>query len=109
MPEVIYLGEEAGESELLNALSEGRIDAIARGEVGNRNAAHTSDGFVVAVLDTQIEYGGFTLALEDKDLLVDMDQWLDYLTDDGNIDYAEWLADPTVFIRRARMWNTTGR
>ena len=109
MPEVIYLGEEVGESALLDALSEGRIDAIARGEIGNRNAAYARDGFVVALLDDKVEYGGFTLAVEDKDLLACIDQRINYLTDGGNIDYAQWLADPTVFIRRAEMWNAMGR
>ena len=35
MPQVVYLGDETGESELLEALREAEIDALARGEVGN--------------------------------------------------------------------------
>ena len=34
LPQVIYLGEVLGESELLEALVAGRLDAIARGEIG---------------------------------------------------------------------------
>ena len=36
MPQVIYFWEE--ESELLNALAEGRIAPVARGEIGSRDA-----------------------------------------------------------------------
>ena len=38
MPQVIYLGSELGEAELLDALAAGDIDALARGEIGNRDA-----------------------------------------------------------------------
>ena len=59
MPQVVYLGEKAGESELLNALREGTIDAVARGEIGNLDAAHAHPGdFEVTALDDEIERGG---------------------------------------------------
>ena len=110
MPQVIYLGDEVGESELLEALTEGRIDAVARGEIGNRSAAYaTNDAFVVSVLDDQVEYGGFTLSLADTELAACIDARLNYLTDDGNIGYGEWLADPKVFMTRAELWNATRR
>ena len=96
------------ESELLEALITGRIDAIARGEVGSQDAAHASQGeLVVTAFDEQIEYGGFTLALEDADLAACIDEKLDYLTDNKNIGYGEWLQDPSVFMKRAKQWNAT--
>ncbi|MDE0638725.1 MAG: transporter substrate-binding domain-containing protein [Candidatus Poribacteria bacterium] len=105
MPQVIYLGSEVGESELLEALADGRIDAIARGEIGNRDATAASDGeFVVTALDEQVEYGGFTVALTDAELLAYLNWWIDYLTDSGNIGYAEWSQDHNVFMARAQMW-----
>ena len=108
MPQVIYLGEVSGESELLEALVAGRIDAIARGESGNQEAAHASHGeLVVTAFDEQVEYGGFTLALEDADLAACIDEKLDYLTDNKNIGYGEWLQDPLVFMKRAKQWNAT--
>ena len=103
MPQVIYLGDEVGESALFAALTDGRIDAIARGEIGNRDAAAASHGaFVVTALDAQVEYGGFTLAAEDVALRASLDAQIDYLTDGGNIGYAEWLADPQIFLKRAQ-------
>ncbi len=106
MPQVIYLGEVLGEAELLEALVSGRIDAIARGEIGNQDAAHASHSdLVVTAFDEQIEYGGFTLALEDANLAACLDEKLDYLTGNKSIGYGEWLQDPSVFMKRAKQWN----
>ena len=92
------------EQVLFENLRESRIDAIARGEIGNRDAAAATQGaFVVTALDEQVEYGGFTLAVEDVALRMSLDEWIDYLTDGGNIGYAEWLADPMVFLKRAHV------
>ncbi|MCY4107983.1 MAG: transporter substrate-binding domain-containing protein [Chloroflexi bacterium] len=106
LPQVVYLGVELGEAELLAALANGRIDAIARGEIGNRDAAHESGvAFVVTALDSESERGGFTLAVDDADLLACLDEKINYLTDDRRIGYAEWREDSAVFMRRAEMWN----
>ena len=108
MPQVVYLGDEIGEAELLEALAEGSIDAIARGEVGNQEAFHTSNGtFAVTALDEKVEYGGFTFALENANLAACLDEKINYLTDNKNIGYAQWLQDPSVFINRAATWNAT--
>ena len=109
-PQVIYLGDEVGESTLLSALAEGNIDAIARGEIGNQDAAYaTGSTFVVTARDDQVEYGGFTFDLKDAELAACIDERINYLINDGKIGYAEWLQDPTVFITRAEMWNTIER
>ena len=101
MPQVVYLGEE----ELLGALASGRVDALARGEIGNRDAVHASGGaFAVTALDAAVEYGGFTLGVEDADLAACIDDKINYLTDDQRIGYGEWRQDPSVFMTRARMW-----
>ena len=106
MPQVIYLGQEVGASELLDALAEGSIDAVARGQIGNLDAVQAAGGaFTVTALDEKFEVGGFTLAVEDAVLATCIDEKLNYLTDHRNIGYAEWLADPSVFMRRAQMWN----
>ena len=102
MPQVVYLGDDAGESELLEALRAGSIDALARGEIGNLDAANVSGGaFAVTALDDAVELGGFTLAVQDAELRACLDEKIDYLTDDRRIGYAEWAADPQVFMRRA--------
>ncbi|MYC06084.1 MAG: hypothetical protein F4X57_02730 [Chloroflexi bacterium] len=99
LPQVIYLGDELGEDELLDALADGIIDAIARGEIGNSDAAHESGGaFVVTALDSGFELGGFTLAVENAALLMCLNEKIDYLTDGRRIGYAQWHADPSVFM-----------
>lgn len=101
MPQVVYLGEE----ELLGALASGRVDVLARGEIGNRDAVHASGGaFVVTALDSAVEYGGFTLGVEDADLAACIDDKINYLTDDQHIGYGEWRQEHSVFMTRARMW-----
>ena len=105
MPQVIYLGDTAGEAELLDALADGHIDAVARGEIGNRDAARASNGaLAVTAVDAAAELGGFALAAEDADLRACLDAKIAHLTDNRRIGYAEWLADSTVFMRRARVW-----
>lgn len=105
MPQVVYLGEEQGEGELLAALRNGDIDAIARGEIGNTDAAIQSDGaFVVTALDSAVEYGGFAVAAGDEELRKKLNQRLDWLTNNRRIGYAEWRANPEVFLKRAEAW-----
>ena len=105
LPQVIYLGGAGGEDELLAALASGEIDAVARGEIGNRDAARASGGaFAVTALDPHAEWGGFTLAAGDADLRACIDAKLGYLTDGRRLGYAEWSEDPAVFFRRAVAW-----
>ena len=107
MPEVVYLGGQLGETELIAALSDGRIDALARGEVGNREAERASgNAFVVGLLDEAVERGGFTFDVEDAALAACLSDRIDFLTDEMTIGYADWLRDPSVFMRRAEMWNS---
>ncbi|MCY4523001.1 MAG: transporter substrate-binding domain-containing protein [Caldilineaceae bacterium] len=106
MPQIIYLGDAQGEVELLDALSSGQIDAVARGEIGNRDAAHVlGPGFAVSVLDSHVEYGGFTLEAENTDLIACINERIDWLTDNQAIGYAEWRKDPGIFRQRADLWN----
>ncbi len=110
MPQVVYLGDEIGEKELLEALSSGRIDALARGEVGNRDAIRVFGGqFVVTALDDAVEVGGFAVAAADAALAACLHERLDWLTDSRNVGYSEWSEDSSVFLRRALLWNDGAR
>ena len=104
-PQVVYLGDALGERELLESLANGDIDALARGEIGNTDASQESGGiFAVTALDAAVEYGGFTVAAGDTELLALLNERIDFLTDHRRIGYAEWRADPTVFMQRAEQW-----
>ena len=105
-PQVIYLGDEAGEQALLDALAAGTVDAVARGEIGNRVAAGQSNGaFAVTAIDPQAEYGGFTVRADRTRLLACLDERIAWLTAGGGVGYAEWQADAGVFRQRADLWN----
>lgn len=105
MPQVVYLGDERGDVELIDALRDGRIDAIGRGEIDNRGASSVSDGgFVVTALDAEVEIGGFTLDADDVELASCIDERIDWLTNERRISYSEWLEEPSVFMHRAEKW-----
>ena len=48
---------------------------------------HLLGTLVVTALDEQVEYGGFTVARENTELLEFLNKRIDYLTDNGNIGY----------------------
>ncbi|MCY4664436.1 MAG: transporter substrate-binding domain-containing protein [Acidimicrobiaceae bacterium] len=109
LPQVLYMGDEdgapVGEAALLSALSEGRVDAVARGAVGNAQIAAASNGeFAVTAFDKQVERGGFAVDAGDTDLLDRMNTALAWLTDHCSIGFAHWLADPEIFMTRAAQW-----
>ena len=106
LPQVVYFGGEGDqEAAQLDALAAGDVDAVARGEIGNRDAAAGAGGaFAVTALDPDVEWGGFTVAAGEAALLACIDGKIDYLTDGRRIGYAEWSADPAVFLRRAEAW-----
>lgn len=106
MPQIVYLGAEAGEAELLAALQTGAIDAVARGEIGNRDAVHAfGNGYTVAALDPEVEYGGFVLPASNGTLISCLNEKIDWLTAERTIGYREWRTEPSVFLQRARQWN----
>lgn len=103
MPQVVYYNQEA---DLLNALKNEEIDAVARGYAGNSDASVESGGaFVVTARDpdlSKVERGGFALAVEDADLVSCINQKINMLTDNGKIDLEDWNEDNLVFMNRAR-------
>ena len=87
-PRVVYFTDDRA---LIEALSAGRIDAIAKGEIGNRaaDARGAAGGFVVTALDSRAEIGGFALGAADAALAACLDRHIAWLTDGGRIGYQE--------------------
>lgn len=107
MPQVIYMGGDTGESELIAALRDGRIDVVARGQIGNSTAAVNPDGaLVISAVDDSVEYGGFSLDVDEVDLLACLNDKINWLTDNQRIGFESWAANQTVFMERADLWNT---
>ena len=66
MPEAVQLADEAA---LIGALLAEEIDALARGEIGNRHAARAHGGaLVIGAVDERAEVGGFAVAADDTAL-----------------------------------------
>ena len=96
------------DQDQLDALASGRVDAVARGELGNREASRNANSrFVVTALDPAVEFGGFAFDRDDQDLAACVDARINYLTDNRRIGFAEWLDDSQAFLQRARYWNAT--
>ena len=92
------------DTALIEALADGRIDAVARGEIGNRAEARIhGEAFAVTALDSRAETGGFALAAGDAALAACIDRHIDRLTDGGRIGFREWFDDRSVFLKRARL------
>jgi ABC-type amino acid transport substrate-binding protein len=92
----------ASEAELLPALRNGSIDAIARGEIGNRYQQSLDPGLVTIALR---DFGeGFAVAvdLHNKPLLPALNEAIGCLTEHGKVDVARWLREPDVFNRGCR-------
>ena len=105
LPQVVVFPAETVEDEQARAILTGQVDVLARGEIGNRTLERSSMGaLVVTALDTAVELGGFTVDQSESEFLACLDDKLDYLTDDRNIGFPEWLANPSVFLERAETW-----
>ena len=103
MPTVVYLG---GETQLLQALRDDAIDAVARGVLGNGAAARQEGGqFVVTAVDSEAEYGGFTVDARDTALLACLNDAISWLTNGRRIGFVEWVNNSQVFMQRAELWN----
>lgn len=104
LPQVVFYPDGTAEAAILGALRDRTIDAFARGEIGNRDAAAADPAFAVTALDESEELGGFVFDVDDTELHTCVDAKVNYLTDDRNFGYAEWQANPAVFRERAEAW-----
>ena len=105
VPLVLYFSSEA---EQVAAVKDGRVDAAARGEIGNLIAARAAGGLlrVTAVDAENPETGAFSYpnTPEGDSLRLAMDILVNCLTDGGEIGFARWHENPGVFLERARRY-----
>ena len=104
IPRIVLLGSD--DDRYIQALRDGEIDAFARGEIGNTDAAQAADGqFAVTAYDPLVEFAAFTLPADADPLRARIDQRIRFLTDDQRLGYPDWRAEPGIFRRRADRWN----
>lgn len=94
------LRQYPSEAELLVALRDGEIDAIARGQIGNEYQESQEPSVVTIARRSFGE--GFAISVDpaNAELQAALAQAIAQATKDGTVGYPEWLADPTVFDRR---------
>ncbi len=101
-PEVLYFNSE---SELISVLVDGEVDAVARGELGNRVTARDRPGLRVTAIDMEgHERGAFSYpdTPAGNALRVVMNSAVACLTANGTVEFLQWLdSGGTVFAKRA--------
>jgi len=103
------------EDSMIPALQAGYIDAIARGEIGNRLVADNSGGkFAITALfslecskDESVncskkEEAVFFVKVQNTELLNKLNTYIDYLTNNGSIGYDAWKQNHNIFLTRAK-------
>lgn len=104
-PEVLYFNSD---SEQLRGLLEGEVDALARGELGNRVTARDTPGLRVTAIDTEgNEWGAFSYpdTPAGKLLRRAMNAAITCLTANGTIGFSQWFeSGGTIFSERAGEW-----
>ena len=85
------------EAELLPALQSGEIDAIARGEIGNRYQQAQDPSLLT--IDSRDFGEGFAMSVDpaNAQLLTALTDGLESVTKGGSIGYKEWVSNPGVF------------
>jgi len=88
------------EAELLPALTSGEIDAIARGEIGNRYQQAQDPSLLTIGLR---DFGeGFAMSVDPANgqLLTSLAEALDAVTESGTIGYPQWVQDPGILAAK---------
>lgn len=98
LPESVFV-RYPSESALLGALYSGKIDAFARGEVGNDyQAALHKDLITIARRDFK-ETFTFALAKSNPKLVNVINNAILKITNQNKIQYSDWLNDNNIFMR----------
>ena len=90
----------ASESELLPALMTGKIDAIARGEIGNKYQESTNKKLITIAKKDFGENFAFAIDSSNKILANNLNQAISQITNNGKITYLQWDRKHTIFLDR---------
>lgn len=99
VPSDIFV-QYASESELLPALLHGKIDAIARGEIGNQYQAAKNKNLIVIAKKSFGENFAFAIDSSNKILAHNLNQAIRQITNNGKITYLQWDRKHTIFMDR---------
>lgn len=93
--------EYKSESELLPALLHGKIDAIARGEIGNNYQASKNNKLITIAKKNFGEHFAFAIDNTNQGLANNLNQAIRQITNKGKISYSQWLKNHNVFLDQA--------
>ncbi len=99
LPLYVFVQYES-EAKLLPALKHQKIDAIARGEIGNDYQAMKNKDLVTIAKENFNEGFSFALDKSNRTLGVQVNDAIKKLTDNGRISYSQWMNDHRVFLKR---------
>ena len=101
-PEIQYFSSE---DKQIEAVTDGVVDAVARGEIGNQHATDNSNGELrVAAVDRDNSEDiafSYPHTPEGDSLRGIMNSLINCLTDGGSIGFAQWHENPRIFLERA--------
>ncbi len=104
------------EDSMIPALLADDIDGIARGYIGNKFVADKSNGTLTVTAIYSLECPHETVTCNNKEeavffvkkndtqLLAQLNKYIDYLTDNGKIDYDQWAKNNNIFMERAKAY-----
>lgn len=102
LPNNVFV-EYKSESELLPALMKGEIDAIARGEIGNKYQESRNNKLITIAKKDFGENFAFAINHHNQGLANNLNQAIKKITNNGKISYALWLKNHNVFLERVRL------
>ena len=100
--------EYASESELLPALMNGKIDAIARGEIGNKYQESKNRKLITIAKKSFGENFAFAIDNSNKLLASHLNKAIRQITNNGKITYLQWDKKHTIFLERVNQLKQAG-
>jgi ABC-type amino acid transport substrate-binding protein len=99
LPASVFI-QYRSESELLPALKNGEIDAIARGQIGNEHQQKIDKSFISIANKSFCEGFSFAVNKSNPLLLNELNKAILQITDNGKIAYKHWVENHNVFKER---------
>ncbi len=91
------------ESELLTALMSGKIDAIARGDIGNKYQESKNNNLITIAQKSFGEHFAFAINNANPGLKNKLDHAIKQITNNGQITYVHWLKNHNIFMERVHL------
>lgn len=88
------------ESDLLPALMSGKIDAIARGDIGNKYQESQNSALITIAQKSFGEHFAFAINNANPELKNNLDHAIKQITNNGQITYVQWLKNHNIFMER---------